>query len=133
MKKILVIVLFLTVGLSLFFLKKTFNIKSKDHLSSAVILNWKHSPEKITIENPVDFSFTLKDPSSLEITNAKVNVEATMNHSGMIPVFSEAVHKSGGQYHSRIKLTMAGDWLLFLTITLNNGDVVKKEVTFTAR
>lgn len=131
MKKFAVVVLFLAVGLGLFFLKKNFNIQSNHKTTDAVVLTWEYSPKKITLETPVEFVFTLKDITGTPIQNAKIDIEATMNHAGMVPLFTEALFINGPIYKTRFKLTMLGEWILFLTIRLPNGEVVKKEVTFT--
>lgn len=51
-----------------------------------------------------------------------------MNHGGMIPVFNEAKFVKDALYTSTFKLTMLGEWILFLTITLPDGSVAHKEV-----
>ena len=132
MKKIAVIVLFLSVGFGLFYFKKSFNIGSNRKTTDAVVLSWQHSPKNITVATPVDFVFTLKDIAGSPVQNAKMEIEATMNHAGMVPLYAQAEFVSGPFYKTRIKLTMAGEWILFLKIRLHSGEVVKKEVNFTS-
>ncbi len=130
MKKFAVVVLFLAVGVGLFFLKKNFNIQSNNKATDAVILSWEYSPKIITLETPVDFIFNLKDATGNPIQKAKIDIEANMNHAGMVPLFTEATFINGSTYKTRFKLTMLGEWILFLSIKLPNGEVVKKQVTF---
>ena len=129
-KKVAVIILFLAVGLGLFYLKKNFNIQSGNKTTDTTVLTWDYYPKKITLETPVEFVFNLKDKDSNNISKAKIEIEANMNHSGMVPVFTEAKYLEGPTYKSTFKLTMHGEWILFLTITLPDGKVVKKEVKF---
>lgn len=129
MKKLAVLCLFIFIALALFFLKENFNVKMKgDQKPADVTLTWDYSPKSITLETPVDFSFTLKDKDQKNIESAKIDIEATMNHGGMIPIFTEANHIKDGVYKTRFKLTMLGEWIIFLTITMPDGSVAKKEV-----
>ena len=130
MKKTAVLLLFVVTFFGLFFLKKNFNIKSKNKTATDIIMNWEHLPKKITVDIPVNFSFILKDLNGHPITNATLEIEANMNHSGMIPVFTHAKHEREGLYKTSVKLTMPGDWILFISISLQNGEVIKKEITF---
>jgi serine/threonine protein kinase len=131
MKKFAVIILFLAVGFGLYFLKKKFNIHSDVKSPDNIILSWEYTPKKIAdINTPVEFVFNLKDKNNTPISNAKVEIEANMNHSGMIPLFTEATFIKDSTYKTRFKLTMMGEWILFLTITLPDGQVIKKDVHF---
>jgi len=127
-KKSAVLVLFALIAAGLFFIKKEFLSQPQD--SQFVILNWSHSPEKITLKNETDFTFHLKNKENNPIENAQVKVEASMNHAGMIPIYAEATAQAGGIYRTRIKLTMDGDWILFLTIKKVDGAILKKELFF---
>ncbi len=131
MKKIAVAVLFVCVGLGFYFLKQSFTPPASKNTATVLDLAWTYSPKQITLSTPVDFSFTLKDSAGKNIDAAKIEIEATMNHSGMVPIFTEASFIKDGVYSTRITLTMLGEWILFLTITLPNGETIKKEVTFT--
>lgn len=127
-KKSAVLLLFASIAIGLFFIKKEFLAPPQN--SNAIDLSWQHSPEKITIKDETEFTFHLKDKNNNPIENAQVKVEASMNHAGMVPIFAEAAAQPGGIYKSRIRLTMSGDWILFLTIKKTEGDIVKKELFF---
>ncbi|MBY0414222.1 MAG: FixH family protein [Bdellovibrionales bacterium] len=132
MKKFSVIALFLFVGLSLFYFKKSFNIQSKnlEQDNDKVSLTFDYSPAKINLETPVEFTFELKDKEGKSIPDAKIEVEFNMNHSGMVPILTSATHAKDAVYQTQTKLTMLGDWIIFLTIFLPDGDIVKKEFKF---
>lgn len=129
MKKLAVIFLFLSVAIGFFFLKENFNLKSKGEAKKTdVVLTWDYNPKTIDLQTPVNFNFTLKDKEGKNIENAKIDIEATMNHGGMIPIFTEATYIKDASYSTRFKLTMLGEWIIFLTITLPDGSVASKEV-----
>lgn len=130
MKKIAVVALFLGLGISFYFLKQSFTPASTEKTTSAIDFSWEYTPKHITLSTPVDFNFYLKDLTGKNITDAKIEIEATMNHSGMVPIFTEAIYIKNATYSTRLTLTMLGEWILFLTITLPNGETIKKEVTF---
>ena len=44
-----------------------------------------------------------------------------MSHAGMAPVFAETKEVEPGRYRSNMKLTMAGDWLVMVHVTLPDG------------
>ncbi|MDD4975925.1 MAG: FixH family protein [Bacteriovorax sp.] len=127
-KKIAVLFLFALIATGLYFIKK--ELKTSSSSSQFVILNWHHHPEKIILGDDVEFTFRLKDKKNRPIENAKMQVEATMNHAGMIPITTEATPLPNGVYKFKIKLSMAGDWILFLTIKKADGNIIKKEVFF---
>lgn len=102
--------------------------------SEAVALDWSMTPSSITdLSVPVTFTFHLKDQNQNPVTDAKISVEANMNHAGMIPVKAEAIYEKSGTYKSTLKLTMDGDWILFLTIAKSDGEIIKKELFFTTK
>lgn len=41
-----------------------------------------------------------------------------MSHSGMAPVFADAAEFEPGQYRANMELTMAGDWIVLVHVTL---------------
>ncbi|MBC7539481.1 MAG: FixH family protein [Bacteriovorax sp.] len=128
LKKIAVLLLFALIAAGLYFVKK--ELKSSSSASQFVILNWHHSPDKISLLNETEFTFRLKDKSNRPIENALMKVEATMNHSSMIPIYTQATSYPNGVYKFHFKITMQGDWILFLTIKKTDGTVIKKEVLF---
>lgn len=127
-KKFAVLFLFGLIAVALIFIKNEFKGNQTD--SQFIILNWQHSPEKITSKSPVEFTFTLKDKANSPIENARIDVEANMNHAGMTPVLAQARVAGAGVYKVKIQLTMEGGWILFLTIKKVDGTIIKKEISF---
>ena len=50
-----------------------------------------------------------------------------MSHAGMTPVFADAVEFEPGLYRSTIGLTMAGDWIILVHLTLPDGLKVERQ------
>jgi hypothetical protein len=58
------------------------------------------------------------------VTGARIRLELNMTHAGMSPVFADAQEVEPGRYRANVQLTMAGDWSLFVDVTMANGDKV---------
>ncbi|MGE5603448.1 MAG: FixH family protein [Nitrososphaerales archaeon] len=69
---------------------------------------------------------TIKDQQGQGIDGARVAIEANMNHAGMKPENAEATTGSGGEYRLPLNWTMGGEWYVDVTITLQNGEVVRR-------
>lgn len=133
MKKKVIIILFFFVGaISLLVLKNIYKTNSAGD-SDAVQLEWKMNPEVITdLKTPVEFQFSLRDKKNFPIRDARILVEANMNHAGMVPVKTEAQSIDNG-YRASLLLTMHGEWILFLTIISPDGSLTNKTLTFSTR
>ncbi len=56
------------------------------------------------------------------VEGARVRVEGTMTHAGMVPVLAEAEPTGDGRYRvPEFTFTMGGDWILRVHITLADG------------
>lgn len=64
------------------------------------------------------------DASGNAITGARVKLEGNMSHAGMVPVFADAAEVEPGRYRANMELTMAGDWIVLVHITLPHGVTV---------
>lgn len=129
-KKFAVLLLFASIAVGLFYFKKM--LVKPQFSSPLIILNWQHSPEKIVVNQEVEFSIRLKDKNNLPITNGQMDIVANMNHAGMIPINTRAMNFPDGLYKTKLKFTMSGDWILFLTIKFPDGypdgTIVTKEI-----
>jgi hypothetical protein len=52
------------------------------------------------------------------VTGARITLEGNMSHAGMAPVFAEATEMAPGQYRAIIELSMAGDWVVQVHLSL---------------
>lgn len=75
----------------------------------------------------VTIMLRLTDASGKAVTGAHLKLEANMSHPGMTPVFADANEIEPGRYHSTIKLSMAGDWVILVTSTLPDGRKVERQ------
>ena len=55
------------------------------------------------------------------VSGARTRFEGNMSHAGMVPVFAEARELEPGRYRANIELTMAGDWVVSVHLTLPDG------------
>jgi len=58
------------------------------------------------------------------VTGARLKLELNMTHAGMAPVIADAQEVDPGSYRANVQLSMAGDWSLFVDVTLANGNKV---------
>jgi hypothetical protein len=62
------------------------------------------------------------------LSGASVSLKADMTHAGMTPVFSDAVDQGDGRYRTTFRWTMAGDWILTINGTLQDGRTLHREL-----
>jgi hypothetical protein len=68
------------------------------------------------------------------VAGAAVAVRGDMAHAGMVPVIATAAPaESAGEYTAPFEWTMAGDWIVTVTVTLPDGRVVSDEFQVTVR
>jgi len=69
---------------------------------------------------------TVKDKAGASVDGARVAIEANMNHAGMTPENAETAAGAAGVYRLPLTWTMGGAWYVDVTITLQNGEVIKR-------
>ncbi len=62
------------------------------------------------------------------VTAARIALEADMSHPGMAPEFGEAREVAAGRYQGQLRLTMAGDWVIMMHITLAGGQKLERQM-----
>jgi YtkA-like len=70
----------------------------------------------------------VRDAAAKPVTGARIELEGDMSHAGMAPVFGETKEYGPGDYRGRLELTMAGDWVILLHVTLPGGQKVERQV-----
>jgi len=77
---------------------------------------------------PARLIISLEDSTGAPIDGATIVVEGNMSHAGMVPVIDTAQAEGPGRYGiSGFRFTMAGDWVLTLHATLQDGRWVRTQ------
>jgi hypothetical protein len=79
------------------------------------------------IVGPARLLVTLNDAAGVPVDGAAVEIRGDMAHAGMVPVLATAIGRGSGQYEADFEWTMAGDWFVTVTASLNGGGVVERE------
>ncbi len=87
----------------------------------------QHVTPQPTQVGPITVSFHLNN-SAKPVTGAQVSLEGDMTHAGMAPVFGDAHEVAPGQYQGQLTLTMGGDWVVLMHITLPDGHSVEEQM-----
>lgn len=67
------------------------------------------------------------DESDEPVTGANVTVRGDMSHAGMVPVLAEAVETDPGLYRTELEWTMAGDWIVTVTVGRPGHEAVEQQ------
>ena len=70
----------------------------------------------------------LTDKNGALVGGARVDLEGNMSHAGMSPVSSEANEIETGKYRGTLQLTMAGDWIVLVNVTLSDGQKLQRQI-----
>ena len=75
----------------------------------------------------VTITLHVTDASGKAVSGARIRLEANMSHAGMTPVFADAAEAEPGRYRSNMELSMAGDWIVLVHLTLPDGAKVDRQ------
>ena len=70
----------------------------------------------------------LTDKNGVPVSGARVDLEGNMSHAGMAPLSGEAKEIETGKYRGTLQLTMAGDWIVLVHITLTDGQKLQRQI-----
>ena len=69
----------------------------------------------------------LADGSAKPVTGARIALEGNMSHAGMGPAFSNAKEIAPGRYQAPLELSMGGDWVVLVHLTLSDGRKLERQ------
>jgi len=70
----------------------------------------------------------LSDQEGRPIEGATMSLRADMTHAGMAPVLEDAEEVGEGLYRVSFEWTMAGDWVITVSGTLEDGRTIRREL-----
>lgn len=93
----------------------------------AVDVTWTLQPATPVV-GPGRLTLAVASRTGTPIAGATVKVEGQMTHPGMAPVLADAVERAPGVYEADYTLTMAGDWVLLVSVELPDGSRVERRI-----
>jgi hypothetical protein len=66
-------------------------------------------------------AFRLSDENDQPIDTAALHIRGDMTDEGMLPIEASVASGDGGVYRVPVRWTMAGDWIITVEATLNDG------------
>jgi YtkA-like len=76
----------------------------------------------------ITIDLKLTDKNGVPVGGARVDLEGNMSHAGMSPVNGEAKEIETGKYRGMLQLTMAGDWIVLVNVTLPDGQKLQRQI-----
>ena len=58
---------------------------------------------------------------------AQIKLEGNMSHAGMSPAFADTLEVAAGEYRANMELSMAGDWVILVHLTLSDGVKLERQ------
>ena len=99
--------------------------------SSDLTIEYNTTPQPVRV-GPATIDLKLTQKNGAPLSGARVELEGNMSHPGMTPVRGEASEIAPGAYRGTLQLTMAGDWIVLVHITLADGQRLQREIELKA-
>ena len=93
----------------------------------AIQMKFRISPQPPRI-GPATVTVVLADSLGEPLAGVHVRLEGDMAHPGMAPVFADTQEAAPGHFVGKLQLTMAGDWVVLVHITLAGGEKIERQV-----
>ena len=75
----------------------------------------------------VAITLRVTDASRKALMGAEIKLEGNMSHAGMSPVFANTQEVAPGEYRANMELSMAGDWIILVHLTLPDGSKLERQ------
>jgi YtkA-like len=92
-----------------------------------IALQYEIAPQPVRV-GATTIDIKLTDKSGGQVSGARVDLEGNMSHAGMAPVSVEAKEIETGKYRGTVQLTMAGDWIVLVHVTLPDGQKLQRQI-----
>ncbi len=99
--------------------------------TSAVVVGVQVSPDPPTVGQEAVIEVRLEERGR-PLAGATVDLEATMTHPGMTPLFVRAEEVEAGLYRAPLAFTMGGEWVLIVRATLADGRELERTLDLPA-
>jgi nitrogen fixation protein FixH len=93
---------------------------------------WQVQPTPAVVGADTTVRLTLSQATGEPLRGAQLRVEGHMTHPGMEPVSASLTDRGDGSYDARVRLTMAGDWVLVATGELLDGRRIVRQTDLAA-
>lgn len=90
-------------------------------------ISWEVEPNPPQV-GAATINLALQDSTDRPVEGAQVTLEGNMSHPGMQPVIARATEEQAGTYSAEMDITMAGDWFIIVTSTLEDSTVVEHQI-----
>ena len=92
-----------------------------------IALQYEIAPQPARV-GATTIDLKLTDKNGAPVGGARVDLEGNMSHAGMGPVSVEAKEIQTGKYRGTLQLTMAGDWIVLVHVTLPDGQTLQRQI-----
>jgi hypothetical protein len=90
---------------------------------------WTLRPAAPRVGDPVEAQVVLTSESTGgPVRGATLDFEAHMSHPGMAPLIVRTVEREPGRYVAPMPFSMSGDWVVFVSGTLTDGNPVRQRL-----
>lgn len=97
-----------------------------------VRVTWTIEPSPALTDSDTLVRFALEHNDGTPAVGARLRAEAHMSHPGMEPVMADVIERANGFYETRLRLSMAGDWIVVVSGQLTGGRRITTQTDVTA-
>ncbi len=103
----------------------------RDAADSRVRVTWLLAPQP-PVAGAAELTVAPATPDGSPIEGATVRLEGHMSHAGMAPVIADGTERRPGEYLIPFTFTMAGDWVLLVSIVERDGTRTQQRIDVAA-